>query len=668
MNPESLCQWSEPKEVRTKNGPRLLRKAQITDAFRSAWRADKESCRALGLSMAPVNRDEPSGAWEAVWWQPLGRAEVERRNAAVEASRAVSADVVLPCPEGLAYLPFQRAGIALMRERPACLLCDEQGLGKTVQAIGIINCDKTVRRVLVVCPATLKVNWRNELNRWLVRPLKVSVQNSGEAWTGELVDVVIVNYDILGKFPEIFADRWDMLIADEAHFVKNRNAQRTKLLLGATRACDRERFPGVQARRRVFCTGTPILNKPIEIFPMLESLEPGKWTFRDKIRYCAGFQGKWGWDFTGAAHLDELQERLRSSIMVRRLKRDVLTDLPAKRRQIIELPANGTAGLCRDEIELYDGSDEEMEYARADMALAAAADDDEAYRQAADRLRKAAAVAFTRIAKVRHEIALAKAPKVVEHVRGILEETRKVVVFAHHLDLIEIMRAEFDADGFEPLVITGETPVDERQQIVTAFNTDPKHRALILGIRAAGVGLSVRASVEVFAELDWVPGVIAQAEDRCHGIGRGIEGEPLLVQHLVLEGSLDARMVKTVIAKQEIADAALDKAFAMLEVQEPVTKAGADLPGRAQIARDAETLTAEMVAAVHRGLQILAGVCDGAFQRDGCGFNGCDARIGHSLAGQAHLSNRQAALGRRILMKYSRQLPGEVMAIIKGKD
>ncbi len=1074
---EKLTTWSAGREVRTQNGPRILRKGPLTAEYRAAWRANKEAMKAVGLSMGPVDRNDPQGDWEAIWWQPLNGEVAKERDAAVEASRATDAAVEIPAPDGLAYMPFQKAGIAFATGKSGVLLADEMGLGKTIQAIGIINADPSIKRVLVVCPASLKVNWRNELNKWLVRPARVAIQNSGQPWAGSVADIIVVNYDILGKFTrQLMSETWDLLVADECQYAKNPQAQRTKLLVGAQRKADREKYPGIRAVRKVAATGTPILNKPVELFPILDYIAPGQWGFKDKIRYCKGYKGRWGWDFTGHAHEEEFQRRLRETVMVRRLKRDVLTELPAKRRQIIELDAGDAASLCAEEVDLYDGNSEEIEAASADKALAEAADDEEAYKNAVARLRSAQKVAFERISKVRHEVALAKVEQAVDHVMDVLESTPKLVVFAHHLDVIARIERELterlqaEGSASNPVcVVTGQTPVGERQGIVDRFNTDPGKRALILGIHAVGVGLSVKASVGVFVELEWVPGIISQAEDRCllekslvcyrrpaimsgmsltaieniregdevlteagkfakvlrvhqhsehhpmvteieyvgwheplrctydhaifvrrdgknrwvlahellpndsmvfpkmadctplqyveikkewrlyetgqksqkcikcgasqiearsmcrvcyrkeihgksrppkpvqinpryvrlpdhieindewlylfgwyaaegfasispgksrfvsfsgheeeeptlrriektinalgikcglcrnrktkgielraysgelalwfrdwfghtaahkklpdvltevsseqsaiilrgytdgdgcrrshsdgksvevrwssksqqlswqmamlavkagfiprmkvegdqqwagaytdgrcgnkrlreqdnefiyrpirsvktervkdhkwvklydltvegdhhsftvgfatvhncHGIGRGIEGEPLLVQHLVLEGSLDSRMAKIVVAKQDVADRMLDKDMAKLATGEPVTALDIEFDADKVQREDAKAEDPELHDAVLRGLQMLAGVCDGATMRDDMGFNGCDARIGHSLARLSRLSPKQVALGRRLLIKYRRQLPDDVNAKIRDNE
>jgi hypothetical protein len=109
---EKLTTWSAGREVRTQNGPRILRKGPLTAEYRAAWRANKEAMKAVGLSMGPVDRNDPQGDWEAIWWQPLNGEVAKERDAAVEASRATDAAVEIPAPDGLAYMPFQKAGIA----------------------------------------------------------------------------------------------------------------------------------------------------------------------------------------------------------------------------------------------------------------------------------------------------------------------------------------------------------------------------------------------------------------------------------------------------------------------------------------------------------------------------------------------------------------------------
>jgi hypothetical protein len=159
----------------------------------------------------------------------LAVAAVAKANAALDASRAVDADLSIPAPQGLEYLGYQKAGIAYAMARANTLIGDEMGLGKTIQALGMINADPSIRSVLVICPASLKLNWQREAQKWLTRPASIGIANG----TFPDSDIVIINYDILAKHRDaIFARSWDLLVADECHYVKNPKAQRTKLLLG----------------------------------------------------------------------------------------------------------------------------------------------------------------------------------------------------------------------------------------------------------------------------------------------------------------------------------------------------------------------------------------------------------------------------------------------------
>ncbi len=159
------------------------------------------------------------------------RAEAARKaQEAIEASKATDSDRPIPAPEGLAYLPYQRGGIAYAMERDAVFIGDEMGLGKTIQAIGVINADNTARRVLIICPASLKLNWQKELRKWLVRPMSIGIAE-GSKFPSD--DIVIINYEIVARNrAAIDKVEWDVMVCDEAHYMKSQKAQRTKAVLG----------------------------------------------------------------------------------------------------------------------------------------------------------------------------------------------------------------------------------------------------------------------------------------------------------------------------------------------------------------------------------------------------------------------------------------------------
>lgn len=485
---------------------------------------------------------------------------------AVVASRAMDCNIDIPAPEGLSYLPYQKAGIAFLRERLAnegsgALLADEMGLGKTIQIIGYANMLLSEEshhrlRVLVIAPKIALLNWKAELEKWLIRPHSIAI------WTTKAqpdADIVLVNYDIVAKLHGRIADKarpWGLLACDESHALKDSKAQRTKAVLGG-----KDMMP-IPARRRVFVTGTPILNRPIELFPVLRScgVEFARNYHSFARRYCNGQDTRFGFDASGASNLSELQEKLRASIMVRRLKADVLTDLPDKRRQVITIDPGESVALrkaLRDEA----GGLKQTEKAEAEamkaVARAQKGADKAAYDEAIKRLSSIRVQNLAAIAELRQKTALAKVPLVVESVTATLDSAPDaVLVFAHHREVIDRLAEGFRAAGHEPAIITGETSAEDRKQAQDDIQNGRK-RVFIGSIHACGVAITLTAaSTVVFAELDWTPGRMVQAEDRAHRIG---QKNAVLAQYLVVDGSIDADMLKTSWTKAFNAMAALDE-------------------------------------------------------------------------------------------------------------
>lgn len=652
---------------------------------------EKDVAKAAGFRWDPKLRRWWTGKVEAAaklsqYAEPSIKAELEgsaaRHEATLAASRAATANINIPVPAGLEYLPYQKAGIgfvvdAIESGRPieGALNGDDMGLGKTIQAIGVANARPSIRNVLVICPASLRINWQREWEKWTagVRQDRVGVV-VGSDWT-EGCNVVVINYDVVKRhLDRIHSTEWDLLVIDEAHYLKNPQAQRTQLILGApARKASKKKAAkaAVEKIRAGFVlalTGTPIPNRPIEgwaLFNRLDSKTFGSW-FTYAKRYAAAYQNGFGWDTSGASNLEELQEKLRSTIMVRRLKSEVLTELPAKLRQVIELPANGAAKFAKAEMTAWENYQETLVELRAAVELAKANDDYTEFKAAVEALRKGVSAAFDETSALRHETALATLPYVIEHLKDMLENTNKVIVFAHHHDVVD---AIYEAFGSEAVRLTGETSMNARQDAVDRFQNDPSVRLFIGNIKAAGVGITLTASsTVVFAELDWVPGNVTQAEDRAHRLG---QLDSVLVQHLVLEGSLTAKMARTLVQKQDVLDRALDRnaprPVLQVEAAAPIEAAATQGTSRERIEKEATTLTESQVAAIHEGLRMLAGSCDGAQEIDGMGFNKLDTRIGKSLAGQGRLSSKQAVLGQKLVNKYRRQLPVGLVEVATAK-
>lgn len=397
------------------------------------------------------------------------------------------------------YFKFQTDGIDWLTNHFRCLLADEMGLGKTVQIIGLVNKCPGVERVLVVCPASLKLNWAAEIEKWDSRGMDIQVL-SGSPTTNPLrPGYTIINYDILSKWGNILLDYpWDLAAFDEAHYLKNIKAKRTKVALS------------LNANRMVFMTGTPMVNRPVEMFNMLNKIGLFGNRRHYEIKYCNAKQvrkfGRIIWDNSGASNLDDLRQKIQP-IMLRRLKKDVLTELPDKIHQVIEL--SGCEDIL-DGVEWYD-----------ELPVGGSA-----------------------TAEARHEAGLAKVPAAIEHIKSVLEQKDKVIIFAHHRAVVEQLREGLKDYG--AATITGGTPPNARQEHVKFFQTRDDVRVIICNIQAAGVGLTLTAAdTVIFVELDWVPGNMKQAEDRAHRIG---QKNNVLVQYLVAPG-VDAQIGRALAKK-----------------------------------------------------------------------------------------------------------------------
>lgn len=638
LNVSELVKWSEPKRVSTRAGDRNLRTADATSDFWAAWKADKQSLKEAGVS---CSKDRKTGGWQACWWQPLSKDEQVEEHESLEASAALDADVDIPKPDGLEYLPYQRAGINYAMQREATLLADEMGLGKTIQGIGIVNATPDAKNVLVICPASLRINWKRELRKWLVHDLSIGIVSGGKAadWKAEAADsdIVVINYEVVPKHLARIKEReWDVIIIDEAHKLKNPKAARTKAILG----CNKEDKEAIPAGRRILLTGTPICNRPIELFTLVNYLDPETfghfWSFAK--RYADAKKTRFGWDLSGASNLDELHDRLRKSCMVRRLKKEVLTDLPAKVRQVVTISQDEFKEQVQAEKELDEQRNALLRKIHALKASAARMQTDE-YDEEIAELRSKERSTFTEMSAKRRELAVAKAPLVVEHLQDIEDA---VVVFAHHKEVVRILVEGLGAENC--VVITGDTKLEDRQVAVDRFQNG-EVQFFIGNMQAAGVGLTLtRSSHVVFAELDWVPGNVSQAEDRCHRIG---QKNSVLCQHLVVEDSLDAIMADKIITKQNIIDQALDAGIDELSIEEIQ-----DLAVEIYINDEAPTVSAEKKAAIHECLRHLASRCDGAREEDDMGFNGLDSRFGKALAARHELTDKMATAAEKMLTKY----------------
>lgn len=401
--------------------------------------------------------------------------------------------------------PYQVQGVeellVKLASNPArgVLLADEMGLGKTATAIEVAN-RLNPKSLLVVAPASLLLNWQHELEMWFRLPIEAEVISYGRVVNGHQK-----------------RSDYELIIFDECHFLKSEKAKRTSACLG------------LNSDYRIFLTGTPIPNRPLEAYNVLHALGLKMTQRQYGFRYCNGHKvwvparggRRQAYDFRGASNLGELNAALRKHVMVRRTKADVLTDLPPKVRQVIAMDFK---------------SGESAAFRKRFDSLGAAA----------DILDEAGKIPFTEVAVERHNIALAKLPHVLEFIDDLLESgVEKLAVFAHHRDIVEAIASA----GKDRVVVYGGMSVGEKDAAVKAFQFGSA-RVFVGNILAAGVGLTLTAaSVCVFAEETWTPGDLLQVEDRLHRLG---QKDVVQVYHIVADGSLDARIVKALIQKQSV--------------------------------------------------------------------------------------------------------------------
>jgi len=523
----------------------------------------------------------------------------EEVTAARAASMAISSDFAVPAPEGLEYLPFQRAGVEFAVGKKNVLFGDDMGLGKTLQAIGTMNChlqnlaDRGTKprvKALIVAPRIALIGWTRELRKWLIHEHGIGIVRpkmvGGKGPDGKRkytqiyelpdADVMVMNYENLKKYKsKLDKVGFTFIVYDEAHALKNPKTDRTRAAFGYWDQKARRRIPAIPSQHRLFMTGTPILGRPLELWPILNACDvPEAKDWRKYTeRYCDGHTEviklwdntlkrrveKEIWNADGASHVDELNLILRSSIMIRRLKKDVLTMLPERSYEVMEVPNddgefNETLRMEEEQLARHLAVIREMEHASLRFKSSG---DMQSYRRAIQSIDNAKEkFCLEEMSKVRHATAVAKLPYVIEHIQNTLEGTdNSILVFAHHRDVIEAIVAGIKEVGVEPAVILGGMTDAVRQRAMDDIQEHRK-RILVGSITACNSAVTLtEANIEIFAEQDWTPGIMRQAEDRAYRYG---QKNTVLIQHLVVAGSFDAYMAKNNVGKDILIESILD--------------------------------------------------------------------------------------------------------------
>lgn len=387
-----------------------------------------------------------------------------------------------------ALMPFQHDGVCFgIQRHGSLLLADDMGLGKTVQALGIASYFKCDWPLLVVCPSSMKYTWVEAFSRWLpsVNPRSVNViETSKDILTGQ---VLILSYDLMSRrAKELISKSFRAVIFDESHFLKNSKSARTKV------AMEISKF----AKRVLMLSGTPALSRPCELFTQIKAVDCKLFkNFHDfGVRYCAAKKNPWGWDYTGASNMKELHLILEGKVMLRRLKKDVISQLPSKQRSMVILDP----GLVRTNLT-------DLKKAAKEMGK----------ENLKGMERRGALLSFFA------ETAKAKAVAVKEYVLDVLEGGSKQIVFAHHKLMLDSLTDALKEKHHKFIRIDGSTSAEERKRLCDKFQTNDQYSVALLSITAANAGITLTAAALVlFVELYWNPGILTQAEDRAHRIGQ----------------------------------------------------------------------------------------------------------------------------------------------------
>ena len=428
----------------------------------------------------------------------------------------------IPSPVGTEYLPFQRASIWELINRPMCMLADDMGLGKTIQAIGMLNYLRP-DRVCIIATAGLKKVWLNELNKWLVYDIPIRVMNASHMLTYKqgVPGIYVTNYEAVRDRDarDFLHDEWDQIILDESHNIKNGSSKTAKAILGGWDAAG-NKLPGLQAPRKLMISGTPMPNRAIELWTTFSYLFPQVFNERIYTDYKREFAS--GGTRTYVRNAKALKRWFRA-ITIRRRKITCLRDLPEKERETQMVSVNAMNMTRLHEME--------------NQALAEAFG---GYSQS---------ISFSQWSAIRAECARIKASNNAEYMLRYLfaNPGEKVVVFRHHQVTRKALSEGLSVCGIKHVYYEGGMTPEKKDDAVYQFQNDPECRAIIVSIKAGGLGITLTESKKaIFAEIDCVPSSLLQCEDRIHRIG---QTEKCSITYLYIHGSIEEHMANIVAAK-----------------------------------------------------------------------------------------------------------------------
>ena len=508
------------------------------DSKAYSWRAPQSSIQSV-IEWAknfdvPVDQDV----------QMIANSVITKINSFIEASRSTDAEIEIPTLTGN-LLPYQRAGVSYAANTRRTFIADDMGLGKTIQAIATVEYVYDSYPAVVVCPPSLVLNWAIEYGKWLPNKRVVTVTNRKSFPDEGTYDVVVVGYSNISTWEKKLSGHRSYIF-DESHYAKTPTAQRTKSAVKIARSAPKEGL--------VLClTGTPVTNRPNEYASQLDILGRlkdfgGLWGFYR--RYCAAYQDSFGqWNISGHSHLDELNDRLRGTCYIRRTKDQVLSELPPVIHSKVVVDGNSEA------MKEYKKAEKDIILYIAERARELAKQEGKPMWGAAvaAMIRAEANEHLVRLSVLRRLAAKAKMELVEEWINARLENGKKVVVAAHHRDIVDEI-----ARKYGNLRIQGGMAVEEVEENKRRFQTESVKDApvIVLSIQAAKTGHTLTAAEEcLFVELPWTPADVDQTYSRLHRIGQ--QGS-VTATYLLAVNTIDEDIYSLIEKKRSVVDAAVE--------------------------------------------------------------------------------------------------------------
>ena len=421
---------------------------------------------------------------------------------------------------------YQKVGIEfLLNSGGRALLADSPGVGKTAQALGFVA-HSGFKRTLVVCPASVKFCWSDEIIKWTDLTSFVVEPNTIFKDIPHDTNIIIINYDVLKKyFNELMKYKFDVLIGDEVQMIKSIRAIRARAFKAISR-----NIPNV-----IMLTGTPVLSRPIEIFNCLNIINEKVWNnyYSYATRYCDGKQGYWGFESKGSSNLEELRERI-SKFFLRRTKEEVLRELPPK--TFIDVPID----LNKEYREAYNLVEENLiKYLREFKN-----------KNNKEILRSLAGEKLVKLNLLREITAMGKIVTAKELIDNIIEAGEKVLVFSSFNTPLKELSDIYEENS---VMIIGETPVEERGQLVKKFQESKNIQVFLGGTKSAGTGLTLTSAANVIClDLPFNPADLEQQINRAHRPGAVYQN--LNIYTILARDSIDGFLKKLLKHKQDIID------------------------------------------------------------------------------------------------------------------